>query len=218
MKKNVLIATLIVILSSLSVHARKSDGTRNIFIPMGLDEGIVSYIENSAQGKFDGLMLNLKKDLSVEQISVILDYYYIKVQLCIDRLMNKNTVKTADGNAYRKKNAEIDRNGNISITEDEKSSCRYIYDPSHPDAIKEGPYKGYVPYPDIWVDSELDSMKLYEDLYNIFAAYAQKNIEGLTVEKIDLAHTYRIIFKLGRFDGKADEGDSGMSLFKGNAE
>jgi hypothetical protein len=31
---------------------------------------------------------------------------------------------------------------------------RYVYDPSHPDAIKEGKYKGYVAMPNVYVEEE----------------------------------------------------------------
>ena len=68
----------------------------------------------------------------------------------INNILNKETTKTFDGNPYKRQWAEIDSNGNISKKEADDNSFHLIYNPDHPDAIKENfPKKGYVRYLDV---------------------------------------------------------------------
>ena len=43
----------------------------------------------------------------------------------------------------------------LKIERDETSPVRMVFDPSHPDAIKVGPKKGYVEYPNVNVVTEM---------------------------------------------------------------
>lgn len=44
------------------------------------------------------------------------------------------------------------------IERDETSPMRLVFDPSHPDAVKVGPKKGYVEYPNVDIVSEMVDM------------------------------------------------------------
>jgi flagellar basal-body rod protein FlgC len=46
----------------------------------------------------------------------------------------------------------------VKIERDETTPVRLVYDPSHPDAIKVGPKKGYVEYPNVDIVSEMVDM------------------------------------------------------------
>ncbi len=46
----------------------------------------------------------------------------------------------------------------VKVERDDKSPMRMVYDPSHPDAIKIGPQKGYVEYPNVDVVTEMVDM------------------------------------------------------------
>ncbi len=46
----------------------------------------------------------------------------------------------------------------LKIERDESTPVRLVYDPSHPDAIKVGPKKGYVEYPNVDIVSEMVDM------------------------------------------------------------
>jgi flagellar basal-body rod protein FlgC len=46
----------------------------------------------------------------------------------------------------------------IRVEKDYDSKPRLVYDPSHPDAIKSGPRKGYVEYPNVNVVQEMVDM------------------------------------------------------------
>jgi flagellar basal-body rod protein FlgC len=46
----------------------------------------------------------------------------------------------------------------LKIERDETSPVRLVFDPSHPDAVKVGPKKGYVEYPNVDIVSEMVDM------------------------------------------------------------
>lgn len=46
----------------------------------------------------------------------------------------------------------------LKIDRDETSPVRLVFDPSHPDAVKAGPKKGYVEYPNVDIVSEMVDM------------------------------------------------------------
>ncbi len=46
----------------------------------------------------------------------------------------------------------------LKIERDETTPVRMVFDPSHPDAIKVGPKKGYVEYPNVEIVSEMVDM------------------------------------------------------------
>ena len=54
----------------------------------------------------------------------------------------------------------------VSIDKDTKDPPRLVYDPTHPDAIKTGPRKGYVEMPNVNIVSEMvdmiDASRAYE--------------------------------------------------------
>ncbi|NOY10054.1 MAG: flagellar basal body rod protein FlgC [Spirochaetes bacterium] len=46
----------------------------------------------------------------------------------------------------------------VKIEKDRDSKPRLVYDPTHPDAIKSGPRKGYVEYPNVNIVNEMVDM------------------------------------------------------------
>ena len=46
----------------------------------------------------------------------------------------------------------------LKIERDEQTPVRLVFDPSHPDAIKVGPKRGYVEYPNVDIVSEMVDM------------------------------------------------------------
>ncbi len=54
----------------------------------------------------------------------------------------------------------------VSAIKQDMSALRLVYDPSHPDAYKSGPKKGYVAYPNVNVTTEMvdliDASRAYE--------------------------------------------------------
>lgn len=106
-----------------------------------------------------------------------------KLDLIADNIANVNTTKTKDGTPYLRKMAVVTTKDEpafmlpcgLGDAEDattpgkgvavsgfevdtSENAIRYIYDPSHPDAIKEGKWKGYVAMPNINIITEMTEM------------------------------------------------------------
>ncbi len=105
-----------------------------------------------------------------------------KLDLIADNIANVNTTSTKDGTPYLRKMAVItpkdapefvlpcglgDSEPQTSSTgvqiagfqvDTSDNALRYVYDPSHADAIKEGKWKGYVAMPNINVITEMTEM------------------------------------------------------------
>jgi flagellar basal-body rod protein FlgC len=98
-----------------------------------------------------------------------------------DNIANVSTTRTADGGPYLRKrvifSSRVEQpywrspflpsmldNGVgkgvrvTSIEEDRDAKPRLVYDPTHPDAIKEGEQKGYVQYPNVNIVNEMVDM------------------------------------------------------------
>jgi flagellar basal body rod protein FlgC len=69
--------------------------------------------------------------------------------------VNRTTTMTRNGCPYLRKSVKIAKDGSVGYVEDtSENAYRYVYDPSHPNAIREGKYRGYVAIPDISIGKE----------------------------------------------------------------
>jgi len=73
-----------------------------------------------------------------------------------------------------------------SVQIDEDAQPRYKYEPGHPDAIQEGPRKGYVAYPDI------NMMTEFTDAMEAARAY-EANLGSIEIAKDLAQQTLRIL-------------------------
>ena len=184
---------LIFILVTISICIQQSHNKiKKIYIPQNLDDGIISYIKNNQSADYKYPVLEISKKIPEEKLLQILSYYYLKMQIIEINIDNKDTTKTLNGSPYKRQWVEIDSNGNISIKENEHEDFRLIYNPNHPDAIRENcPEKGYVRYPDICVNFELEELKIYVELYNTFISYGNKVYPSLLLEKINFTDIWK---------------------------
>ena len=104
-----------------------------------------------------------------------------RLDVIADNIANVNSTRTAEGGVFRRsrvvfrprvsdpywRSPMLPRyldNGIgkgvrvIKIEKDYDSKPRLVYDPSHPDAIKSGPRKGYVEFPNVNVVNEMVDM------------------------------------------------------------
>ncbi len=101
----------------------------------------------------------------------------LRMDLISSNIVNATTTRTPEGGAYRRKRAifapvnirpfyksplvpgRIDHGAGkgvrVTEIEEDKSPFRLNYDPSHPDAIKIGPKKGYVEMPNVNIVTEM---------------------------------------------------------------
>lgn len=105
----------------------------------------------------------------------------LRLDVIADNIANANTTRTAEGGPFRRSRvvfkAETDKpywrspflpeslESKIgsgvkveTIEKDMDSEMRLVWDPTHPDAIKVGPQKGYVEYPNVTIVNEMVDM------------------------------------------------------------
>jgi flagellar basal-body rod protein FlgC len=104
-----------------------------------------------------------------------------RLDVIADNIANANTTRTTEGGPFRRSRVifrpRVDQpywrspflpkfldNGvgqGVRITKIDKdmmSQPRLVYDPTHPDAIKDGPRKGYVEFPNVNIVTEMVDM------------------------------------------------------------
>lgn len=104
----------------------------------------------------------------------------LRMDVISSNVANATTTRTPDGGAYRRKRAvfapvnirpfyksplvpgRIQHGGGKGVRvvkiEADKAPFRLTYDPTHPDAIKTGPKKGYVEMPNVNVVTEMTDL------------------------------------------------------------
>lgn len=131
----------------------------------------------------------------------------LRMDVIANNIANANTTRTADGEPFRRKRVILrPRNDTpeyltrflpqalwrgmgegvrvIKIEED-RSPLRLVYDPNHPDAIKSGPLKGYVQYPNVNIVTEMvdliSASRAYEANVTIVQNSSQMYMKGLEI-------------------------------------
>ncbi|MCR5081169.1 MAG: hypothetical protein K6B17_07495 [Treponema sp.] len=169
----------------LRLYYSRNVRIKEIHIPQNLDGRIISYLRENKIADYEYPVLSLKKDIPQKDLLLILDYYYMSMQIHDINICNRETTRTLEGTPYRRQWVEIDLHGEISIKKSEED-FRLKYDPDHPDAIREKcPETGYVRYPSIDLQYELSCLKLRQDIYNTFISYGKKVYPSLLLEEID---------------------------------
>jgi flagellar basal-body rod protein FlgC len=104
----------------------------------------------------------------------------LRMDLISNNIANATTTRTPEGGAYHRKRAifapvnirpnyksplvpdriqsGMGKGVRVVKIEDDNSPLRLVYDPSHPDAIKIGPKKGYVEMPNVNVVMEMTDL------------------------------------------------------------
>jgi len=105
----------------------------------------------------------------------------MRLDVISDNIANVNTTRTADGGPFRRSRVvfrpvvdqpywrspflpdKLDNGigGGVRVSKIEKDmdeDLKLVYDPTHPDAIKTGPKKGYVEYPNVNIVNEMVDM------------------------------------------------------------
>jgi flagellar basal-body rod protein FlgC len=118
---------------------------------------------------------------SINTASTGLSAERMRLDVISDNIANANTTRTSDGGPFRRSRVVfrpmvnqpywrspflpeqmdngIGKGVRVSIIEkDMDDDLRLVYDPTHPDAIKTGPQKGYVEYPNVNIVNEMVDM------------------------------------------------------------
>jgi flagellar basal body rod protein FlgC len=125
----------------------------------------------------------IKLLISTEILKHIIAIEYLKIEISKDNISNINTTRTITGGPYKRKYLDI--TDEIVIKEDDAEG-RLVYDPFHPDAIKDGQRKDYVSYPNVNLEDEYQILIEAVQLYNSIVEYIYINNIEMIIEKIQV--------------------------------
>ena len=131
----------------------------------------------------------------------------LRTDVISNNIANANTTRTAEGDVYRKQTVVVEPIASenpvwnmpfVSSSQDngagkgvrvreivqDTEQGRMVYDPTHPDAIKSGPYTGYVEYPNVNIVNEMVDMISANRAYEANASVIQgsKEMFGAALE------------------------------------
>ena len=113
----------------------------------------------------------------------------LRLDVVADNIANATTTRTATGGAFRRSRVvfrprvdqpywrspflpsylqdEVGKGVRVAkVEKDYDTELRWVYDPTHPDAVKSGPRTGYVEYPNVNIVDEMvdmiDASRAYE--------------------------------------------------------
>jgi flagellar basal-body rod protein FlgC len=118
---------------------------------------------------------NITEEMLIEMHRII----RLKTDLISDNIENATTTKTVNGEPFRRKYLMVTVENGFEIIEDIETPLRYVYDPSHPDAIKNGEMKGYVRMPNIDMTMEMVDMVETTRLYEGILEYSKNNFKNV---------------------------------------
>jgi len=153
-----------------------------LLIPSSQQEEIIDYFNQANISiKINNSLITIISP-NVNVLINLLDFQYRNISLNKINIDNANTTRTKDGTYYKRKYLETLPNLKYIIKED-SSIPKKIYDPTHPDSIKEGKDKGYVYYPNINIEDEKNNLKNNVFIYNSILEYLKiRNIPVISIE------------------------------------
>ncbi len=131
----------------------------------------------------------------------------LRMDVIANNIANATTTRGTDGEAFRRRRVILrPRNDELEFrtrflpqplwkgmgegvrvikVEEDNSPLRLVYDPDHPDALKSGPKKGYVEYPNVNTVTEMVDMisasRAYEANVTVVQNAAQMFMKGLDI-------------------------------------
>ena len=125
------------------------------------------------------------KNTTEEIIAEIQKLLQIKIDIISDNILNADTTRTARGGPFIRHILTVTIEKGLAINEDTETRFRYVYDPTHPDAILNGEMRGYVMMSNVDIVTEMTDLLATAYLYGIFAEYARNNYPHISWGKIN---------------------------------
>ncbi|GHV79715.1 hypothetical protein AGMMS49944_15060 [Spirochaetia bacterium] len=150
--------------------------------------------------------------INIDILKNIIQLEYINIEIIRDNIQNIYTTRTAEGGPFIRKYMDIDVKEGIMIKQDTEREPMMMYDPTHPDAIKDGPRAGFVLCPNIILPEEYNNLFESIQLYNGIVEYIHINNIGIIVEKIQM----NTVEELDYFEGIKNRLDIYLKLLYEN--
>jgi flagellar basal-body rod protein FlgC len=141
-------------------------------------ENLIFYKKYDVEIIYNGNFLIIK-NIDEDILIYILRVIRLNIDIIADNMANVNTTRTVNGGPYIRKYLKISIENGIEIIEDIRSPLRYVYDPSHPDAIITGEMKDYVKMPNVDIVLENVDMIAKSSLYERIFEYAKNTYKNI---------------------------------------
>ena len=119
------------------------------------------------------------KNTTMEMWLDILNILKQKMNIISTNIANVNTTQTDKGGAYIRQVFSFTVENGFEIIDDIHSEKRFVYDPQHPDAIKNGEKQGFVEYSNIDIMAETVLLIEVNTLYESIANYLRNNYKNV---------------------------------------
>ena len=181
MKKYILVSICFILITSFNFAENKEI---SFFF---FDDNIKNFYEkyfkiHGIEHTVDGAYIKINYDINL--IKNILQIEKLRMEIIRNNIANALTTRTTNGEFYYRQYIDLNSEGEVIIKEDKDSNPRIVYDPLHPDSIKEEKLNGYVLYPNIYLPNECYDLIIAIQFYNGIVDYIQRNNIGIVIEKI----------------------------------
>jgi len=105
-------------------------------------------IEFEERGALTVIETNRREDL-IRLLATLLADEQKRLDVISNNIANAETTRTADGTPYLRKEVVCGPDGFIHSVREVEGEFNWVYQPGHPDAMKEGPRAGYVAKPNV---------------------------------------------------------------------
>lgn len=148
---------LLLVLASLGAligtHLQAKSSPKSYVVFPGFDELTLTILE--AQGeefRWEGPNLIVTSDEPRHLMSTLgmaMEAQFDRLAVYRKNVWNQKTTRTTEGGPYRRMLPAFDQAGKFQGSVVDEREVLWLYQPTHPDAVKAGSRKGYVAYPQI---------------------------------------------------------------------
>jgi flagellar basal-body rod protein FlgC len=119
------------------------------------------------------------KNANIEILQGILLFLNLRLDIIANNIANAYTTRTNEGEPFTRKYLKISIENGVEIMRDTKTPFRYVFDPSHPDAIIGGALDGFVIIPNVDIQSEKLDLATTAGLYSSILEFTQNNSKNI---------------------------------------
>ena len=96
-----------------------------------------------------------------------------------NNIANASTTRTINGGPFIRQFVAVNVENGVEIISDTSSLTRFVYDPTHPDAIQTGERQGYVECPNVNTTVEMINLIEASNFYESITEYIKANYKNV---------------------------------------
>ena len=121
----------------------------------------------------------IMKNTTLEMWLEIRNILKIEMDVISDNIANVSTTRTVNGGPFIRNIVMFTLENGLEIVSDTSTEKRFIYEPTHPDAILTGVRQGYVEYSNVDTVIEMVNMIAVSNFYNSITEYLKNKYKNI---------------------------------------